>query len=80
MGVVVEAGFVRVEGYRFVLTEYGQEILERYKEYNEHYVGAQKLLEALGCEREKLDLMCEASGFASLSTAKMHSSKSPLQA
>ena len=79
LGVVVGAGFVRVEGSRFVLTEYGQEFLERYKEFNERYVGAHKLLEALDCEREKLGLMCEASGGASLRSIKMRSSKNPLQ-
>jgi DNA-binding transcriptional LysR family regulator len=64
LGVVVGAGFVRVEGSRFVLTEHGRGFLRQYKHFIERYVMAQQSLEALDCEREKLDLMCEASGFA----------------
>ncbi len=60
LDVVTRAGFVRVVGSRFELTEYGYLFLKRYKEHNEHYVGAQKSLEALACERDKLDLMCGA--------------------
>jgi hypothetical protein len=75
LGVVVGAGFVRVEGCRYVLTEHGREFLKRYRRFHKRYVGAQKLLEVLGCEREKLGLMCEASGFASLRSIKMRSSK-----
>jgi predicted transcriptional regulator len=58
LGVVLGAGFVHVEGPRFVLTDYGREFLERYKGYNERYIGTKKLLEALDIERGTLDLMC----------------------
>jgi predicted transcriptional regulator len=61
LGVVVGAGLVRVDGSTFVLTDYGREFLERYKGYNERYVGARKLLEVLNNERETLDLMCGSS-------------------
>jgi predicted transcriptional regulator len=61
LGIVVGAGFVRVDGSSFALTDYGREFLEKYKEYNERFVGVQKLLEALNSERGTLDLMCEAS-------------------
>jgi predicted transcriptional regulator len=70
LGVVVGAGLVGVEGSKFVLTEYGQEFLERYKAYNERYVGAEKLLEALDCERGTLDLMCGTSVVPVLSAAE----------
>jgi len=59
LDVVVGTGFVRVEGSRYVLTLRGQKFLRQYLRFREHYVGAQKLLEALDCEREKLVLMCE---------------------
>jgi predicted transcriptional regulator len=59
LDVVVGAGFVRVEGSRYVLTLQGREFLVQYRRFRERYVGAQKLLEALGCERAKLVLMCE---------------------
>jgi predicted transcriptional regulator len=62
LGVVLGAGFVRVEGCRYMLTEHGREFLKQYGRFRERYVGAQKLLEALGCEREKLALMCENVG------------------
>ena len=59
LDVVVGAGFVRVEGSRYELTLRGREFLMQYRHFRERYVGAQKLLEALDCEREKLALMCE---------------------
>jgi predicted transcriptional regulator len=64
LDVVVRAGFVRVAGCQYELTGPGREFLRRYRRFYERYVGAQRLLEALDCEREKLALMCEASGFA----------------
>jgi predicted transcriptional regulator len=76
LGVVVDAGFVRVVGSRFVLTEYGHEFLRQYRQFLERYVVAQHSLEALSCEREKLDLMC----MGSLGSAKLRSSNSFLQA
>jgi len=57
--VVVGAGLVRVEGCRYKLTEQGREFLKQYKLFRERYVEAQKLLEALGREREKLALSCD---------------------
>ena len=62
LGVVLGAGFVRVEGCRYKLTERGREFLKQYNHFKERYVGAQKLLEALGCERELLALLCEDMG------------------
>ena len=62
LDVVVGAGFVRVEDSRYVLTERGREFLKHYRRFHERYVEAQKLLEALDCEREKLALMCEDAG------------------
>jgi predicted transcriptional regulator len=58
LGVVLGAGFVRVEGCRYELTGSGREFLRQYRLFHERYVGAQKLLEALDCEREKLALSC----------------------
>ena len=58
LGVVLGAGFVREEGCRYVLTERGRGFLKQDRRFQERYVGAQKLLEALGSEREKLALRC----------------------
>jgi hypothetical protein len=41
-----------------VLTEWGREFLKQYGHFYERYVGAQKLLESLDCERKKLTLSC----------------------
>lgn len=48
--VVLGAGFVRVEGCRYKLTERGREFLKQYRRFRERYVEAQKLLEALSCD------------------------------
>ena len=53
------AGFVRVEGCRYELTGHGREFLKQYRRFHERDVRAQKLLEALGCERKKLALSCD---------------------
>jgi hypothetical protein len=44
------------------LTEQGREFLQQYRTFHERYVRAQKSLEALNCEREKMALMCQNSG------------------
>jgi len=62
LDVVVGAGFVRVEGAIYLLTERGRDFLERYRSFHNYHVGAQKLLENLDSERQKLDLMCKGSG------------------
>jgi predicted transcriptional regulator len=59
LGVVMGAGFIRVDGRRYELTEHGQDFLKQYKQFHERYVKTQKELEALCCEREKLSLMFE---------------------
>ncbi len=75
LGVVVKAGFVRVDGSKFILTELGQEFLEQYKQFKERYVVIQQSFESLGNEKEKLNSMCEPS----LSSTKLRSSNSLLQ-
>jgi hypothetical protein len=57
----VGAGFVRVEGCRFMLTLRGQEFLRKYRYFRGRYVTAQKLLRDLNGERERLFLMCNNS-------------------
>ena len=59
LDVVVGVGFVRIKGCRYELTEHGRDYLKQYRIFHERYVGAQKLLEALGYERDKLALMCQ---------------------
>ncbi len=59
LDVVVHAGFIHVKDGKYELTEHGREFLAQYKQFHERYVEAQKLLESLGCERDKLKLMCK---------------------
>ena len=59
LSIVAGAGFIRVEGDKYKLTERGREFLKQYRLFNERYAGARKLLEVLSYERDKLALMCE---------------------
>jgi predicted transcriptional regulator len=59
LDVVVSAGFVRVKACKYELTEHGREYLKQYRHFHERYITAQRLLETLGFERDKLALMCE---------------------
>jgi predicted transcriptional regulator len=54
LNISIFAGFIRVEGSIYKLTSRGQEYLKQYKLFEERYLRAQKLLEALDCERERL--------------------------
>ena len=73
LDVVVESGFVCLEGSKYHLSERGRVFLKRYRAYAMRYVEAQKLLEDLGCERDELDLMCEVSRVRSLEAARWSS-------
>jgi predicted transcriptional regulator len=59
LDIVVNAGFVCVEDSKYRLTERGRGFLVHYKLFMVRYVEAQRLLESLVCEREKLSLMFE---------------------
>ncbi len=61
MNAAVNAGFLRIEGCRYILTDAGREFLKLYRENNESYVKAQKFLERLTSERKKLSTLCENS-------------------
>jgi predicted transcriptional regulator len=59
LGIVINAGFVRVAGSRYQLTKLGLDFLKQYKSFEQRYLKAQKLFEALECERENLTRFCE---------------------
>jgi predicted transcriptional regulator len=59
LGLVVGAGFVRLVGSRYQLTERGHEFLRQYRYFEDRYISAQKLLETLVCERDKLTQFCK---------------------
>ena len=59
--VAMDSGFIRLEDSMYHLTERGQEYLRQYRLFEARYVGAQKLLEVLSCERERFAMFCEGS-------------------
>jgi predicted transcriptional regulator len=52
--LVTESGFVRVEDFRYRLTERGREFLKQYRSFEDRYTKARMLLETLSSEREQL--------------------------
>ena len=56
--VACNAGFVQAGGGRYKLTELGKEFLREYRHFHERYHQAQKTLESLGSERERLKNLC----------------------
>ena len=58
LNVSVSADLVAVEGPIYKLTPRGKEYLKQYKLFEERYIRAQKLLEALDNERERLGQSC----------------------
>ena len=61
LDVAVNSGFARFDGYKYHLTERGQEYLKGYRRFERRYIGAKKTLESLSCERERFAKFCENS-------------------
>ena len=59
--VALDSGFLSFEDSKYYLTETGREYLKQYRHFEARYVGAQNLLEALRCERERFARFCESS-------------------
>jgi predicted transcriptional regulator len=57
---VVGSDLLRLEGSRYMLTENGRVFLKRYNDYHERCMEAERDLESLSSEREKLCNLCEA--------------------
>jgi predicted transcriptional regulator len=57
----VTSGLVRVEGCKYALTDRGREFLTQYKLFHERKVQAEKLLEDLSDERDRLSRLCKTS-------------------
>ena len=58
LDAVVGARLLQVEGSTYSVTESGKEFVRRYNDYHERYVEAEKFLEGLSSEREKLARLC----------------------
>jgi predicted transcriptional regulator len=57
------AGFVQNGSGKYKLTELGKEFLREYKHFHERFDRAQKMLDSLGSERERLARLCDRYGF-----------------
>lgn len=54
LGAAVTAGLIRVEGCTYALTDNGREFLRQYRSFHERHIQAEKMLEDLTCERDRL--------------------------
>ena len=59
LDVTAKAGFVQVSDHKYVITESGRSFLREYKHFNERYEKAQKMLDSLSSERERLAKLCQ---------------------
>jgi predicted transcriptional regulator len=61
LDTAVEAELVKIENSKYTLTKKGWVYLKQYQHFHESYREAQKMLEVLGSERERLGKLCQAS-------------------
>ena len=66
--VVTKAGFLKVDGHRYNITEHGRDFLKNYAYFHKRYDEAKKVIDSLEPERERLAKLCERSGFEALKT------------
>ncbi len=62
--VASRAGFLQLNGSKYCLTELGQEFLREYKHFHERFDRAQRMLDSLVSERERLASLCSKYGLA----------------
>jgi len=61
LDIATEAGFIRYEDSKYKLTEHGKEFLSKCKQFEGRYQKAEKMLDALMIERERLTRFCTES-------------------
>ena len=63
--VVIKAGFIRIDSNKYYqLSELGKEFLREYQHFHERHDQAQKILDSLRSERERLERLCYSHGLA----------------
>ncbi len=67
--VVLEVGFIQIEGSHYSLTGNGRDFLKRYKTFHDKYSKVQETLEALGSEHERLEQLCDRNGLVYASSS-----------
>ena len=66
------AGFLQMSGSKYLLTELGQEFLREYKHFHERYDKAQRMLDSLGSERERLACLCNKYKLSMLAKSELN--------
>jgi predicted transcriptional regulator len=65
LNVVTNAGFLQLIDYKYVVTDRGTQFLKDYQRFSERYDKAQRVMESLDTEREKLAKLCRECGLPS---------------
>ena len=60
LDIVLRAGFIQNQNYRYHTTERGYEFLKQYKRFEERYLRTQEMLEALDKEHDYLSQLSES--------------------
>jgi predicted transcriptional regulator len=71
LDICVRSGFVRVNERKYTLTVYGEEFLKQYRQLHDRYYKAQRTLDSLTCERDRMAHLCDESRL--LEQLKAHS-------
>jgi predicted transcriptional regulator len=58
LDICLQSGFVESNGKKYTLTEQGATILKQYRQLHERYNNAQKMLNDMVSERERLSQSC----------------------
>ncbi len=66
LDITIKAGFIEVSESKYVLTENGRGFLREYKHIQSRYDNAQKMLDLLEYERDRLSELCKGYGFNQL--------------
>jgi predicted transcriptional regulator len=61
LNAALNYGLINQEEFKYKVTDIGREYFEQYKHFEECYISAQKMLESLSCERERLARFCSTS-------------------
>jgi predicted transcriptional regulator len=59
LDIALTAGFVQVEGIKYVLTMQGRIFLKKYVDFQKHSLEVQKMLTHLDCEYKELIRLCD---------------------
>lgn len=61
LGAAASVGFIRVEDCKYVLTDHGRDFPKQYRGFQERHIQAEKSLEYLSFERDRLARLYKSS-------------------